>query len=80
MSTKTILQELSTIGVNKNPEMIVLTRGSNLIESVINLLELVYSTYPENVAEKVERKILNSIKARDVTKFKRSIAGSTKKV
>lgn len=80
MSTKTILQELSTIGVNKNPEMIVLTRGSNLIESVINLLELVYSTYPESIAENVERKILNSIKTRDVAKFKRSITGSTKKV
>ena len=72
-STKSILQELNEASVHRDPRVILETRGVNLIQSAINLLDLIYETYDEKVAEDLERKFLNSIKSKDAAKFKRSL-------
>ena len=72
-STRSILQELSDIGLSRNTDMIVESRASNVIQSAINLLEMIRENYDLEVASELERRFINSIKAGDPTKFKRGI-------
>ena len=72
-STRSILQELSDLGVKRDTDLIIESRGSNLIESAVNLLSLIRENYDIETAAELERRFINSIKANDVTKFKRGI-------
>lgn len=72
-STRSILQELSDVGLSRNPDLVIESRGSNIIQSAINLLEMIRENYDIETAAELERRFLNSIKAGDSTKFKRGI-------
>jgi len=72
-STRSILQELSNIGMNRDSDLIIESRGSNIIQSAINLLESIRETYDEETAGELERRFINSIRAGDGSKFKRGI-------
>jgi hypothetical protein len=72
-STRSILQELSDIGISRDTNLVIESRGSNLIESAINLLELIRENYDLETAAELERRFINSIKTGDTNKFKRSI-------
>jgi hypothetical protein len=72
-TTRSILQELSDIGVSRNADLVIESRGSNIIESAVNLLKLIRENYDLETAAELERRFINSIKANDVTKFKRGI-------
>jgi hypothetical protein len=72
-STRSILQELSDIGFSRDTNLVIESRGSNLIESAINLLELIRENYDLETAAELERRFINSIKTGDTNKFKRSI-------
>ena len=72
-STRTILQELSNIGLNKDTDLVIESRGSNIIQSAINLLESIRESYDEETASDLERRFISSIKAGNTAKFKRGI-------
>jgi hypothetical protein len=72
-STRSILQELSDVGLSRDTEHVIESRGSNIIQSAINLLEMIRESYDVETAAEMERRFLNSIKAADVNKFKRGI-------
>jgi hypothetical protein len=72
-STRSILQELNDIGLSRNTNFIVESRGSNIIDSAINLLNLIRENYDVETAAELERRFINSIKGADPTKFKRGI-------
>jgi len=72
-STRSILQELSDVGLSRDTEHVIESRGSNIIQSAINLLEMIRESYDIETAAEMERRFLNSIKAADVNKFKRGI-------
>ncbi len=72
-STRSILQELSDIGLSRDTDMIVESRASNIIQSAINLLDMIRENYDIETATELERRFLNSIKASDPSKFKRGI-------
>ena len=72
-STRSILQELSEIGLSRDTDLVVESRGSNIIQSVINLIELIRENYDIETAAELERRFINSIKSGDGTKFKRGI-------
>jgi hypothetical protein len=72
-STRSILQELSNIGMSRDTDMIIESRGSNIIQSAINLLESIRENYDAEVAGELERRFINSIKSGDNAKFKRGI-------
>ena len=71
--TRSILQEINTLGVTRNNDLLIETTANNIINSSINLLETIYETYGEEVAYELERKFLNSIRTSDPSKFKRGI-------
>lgn len=72
-STRSILQELSDIGLTRDTDLVVESRGTNIIQSAINLLELIRENYDIETAAELERRFVNSIKGSDPNKFKRGI-------
>jgi hypothetical protein len=72
-STKTILQELNNISLSHDIDFIVEGRGTNIIQSAINLLSLIRDNYDTETAALLERRFMNSIKLNDSNKFKRSV-------
>jgi hypothetical protein len=74
--TRSILEELDTLYVERDRRLIIENRASNLIDSAIRLLEQIESEYPPEVAENLTRKLLNAIKTKDSSKFARSVRRS----
>ena len=72
-STRSILQELNEIGLSRDPDLVIESRGSNIIQSAINLLSMIRENYDIETAAELERRFINSIKGADPTKFKRGI-------
>jgi hypothetical protein len=72
-STRSILQELSDLSVNRNKDSVIESRGSNLIESAINLLGLIRENYDLEAAAELERRFINAIRTAEPAKFKRGI-------
>lgn len=72
-STRSILQELSNIGMTRDTDLVIESRGSNIIQSAINLIESIRDHYDEEIAGELERRFINSIRTGDGSKFKRGI-------
>jgi len=71
--TRSILEELNSLGHRKNTESLIETRGSNIIESTINLFSLIRQQYDLEESGELERRFLNAIRTGDSRKFKRGI-------
>lgn len=72
-STRSILQGLSDLGVSRDKEMVIEARGSNLIQSAANLLNLIRENYDIETAAELERRFLNAVRTGDAAKFTRGI-------
>lgn len=72
-STRSILQELNDLGISRNKDLVIESRGSNLIDSAINLLSLIKENYDIETAAELERRFLNAIRSGDGAKFKRGM-------
>jgi hypothetical protein len=72
-STRSILQELSDIGLSRDTDHVIESRGSNIIASAVNLLSMIREHYDVETAAELERRFINSIKSSDSSKFKRGI-------
>lgn len=71
--TRSILEELSTLGTSRNTDLLIENRGASIIESAANLLSLVRQQFNEEEAAELERRFLNAIRAGDPKKFKRGV-------
>lgn len=71
--TRSILEELSTVGRTSHADEFIQTTGNNIIESAINLLSKIHETYDDTTAIEMERRFLNSIRANNPRKFKAGI-------
>lgn len=71
--TRSILQELSDLGISRNKDYLIESRGGNLIESAINLLSLIREHYDEETAADLEKRFINAIRTAEPIKFKRGI-------
>jgi hypothetical protein len=71
--TRSILEELNSLNLARDTDRMIETTANNIIESSINLLNRIGSTYDETTANELERRFLNSIKSGDPRKFKRGI-------
>lgn len=69
---RSLLQELESLS-KKDTSYIIESRGSNIITSAINLLELMNRHYGEEQAQLLEKRLLSAIKNRDQSRFTRSI-------
>jgi hypothetical protein len=71
--TRSILEELDTLYVERDRRLLIENRASNIIESAIRLLEQIETEYSPEQAENLSRKLLNAIRTKDSGKFSRSV-------
>lgn len=71
--TRSILEELNAVAAKKDSEAFVEARAGHVIDSAINLLRLIKESYDPETAYELERRLINSIKAADPSKFTRGI-------
>jgi hypothetical protein len=71
--TRSILEELDSLYIERDRRAIIETRASNLIESAIRLMEQIDAEFSPEQAENLQRKLLNAIRHRDTGKFSRSV-------
>ena len=72
-ATRSLLEELNSISVKKDSEAVIESRAAHVIDSAINLLQLIKENYSPEHAYELERRLINSIKGSDPAKFTRSI-------
>ena len=72
-TTRSLLEELNSISEKKNSEAIIEARATHVIDSAINLLALIKENFSPEDAYELERRLINSIKGGDPSKFVRSI-------
>ena len=71
--TRSLLEELESVGKNRDTKHIIESRAHNIITSAINLLEMINRHYTPEQAVVLERKLLHAIKSKDQTKFAKSL-------
>jgi hypothetical protein len=71
--TRSIIEELNLISVDRDRNHAVENRGEHLIESVIHLIERIEENYSPEIAKDLSNRIVNSIRAKDSSKFSRGI-------
>lgn len=71
--TKSLLEELNEFAVKKDKETIIESRASHIIDSAINLMILIKENFAPETAYELERRLINSIKSGDPSKFVRGI-------
>jgi len=71
--TRSLLEELDSMYVERDRRLIIENRAQNVIESAIRLLEQIEQEYTAEQAENLTRKLLNAIRLKDTGKFARSV-------
>jgi hypothetical protein len=71
--TRSLLDELNSMYVDKDRRHVIENRASNIIASAIRLMEEIDTSYTPEQAENLQRKLLNAIKLRDPGKFTRTV-------
>ena len=76
--TRSLLEELESLGNKRDTTHLIENRASNIIASAINLLEMINKQYNPEKAEILERKLLSAIKSRDIDRFVKSLKKTEK--
>ena len=71
--TRSLLAELDSIPSQRDKENFVESRATNVIQGAINLLSFIKENYDAETAGELERRLLNSIRSGDSSKFTRGI-------
>jgi len=71
--TKSILAELDSHLIEREPHNFVESKASNIIQGAINLIQYIHENFDQTAADELERRIINSIRARDPRKFSKAV-------
>ena len=71
--TRSLLEELESIGQNRDVPHIVESRGNHIISSALNLIEYIQRNYSDDQAQLLEKKLLSSIRGRDNSRYTKTI-------
>lgn len=71
--TRSILEELDSLRLQKDRENLVESRANHVIQGAINLIAFIRENYAPEQAEELERRLLNSIRSQDASKFSRGV-------
>jgi hypothetical protein len=71
--TRSLLEELDSLYIERDRKVLIENRATNVIESAIRLIEQIESEYSAEQAENLTRKLLNAMRTKDAGKFSRSV-------
>ena len=78
-ATRSLLEELESIGQNRDTKHIIESRANNVIASAIHLLEVIERNFTPEQAAVLEKKLLVAIRNRDQNKFSKSLKNQADK-
>ena len=71
--TRSILEELDSLYVERDRRLLIENRAASLIASAVRLIEEIEREFTPEQAENLTRKLLNAIRTREPNKFSRSV-------
>jgi predicted transcriptional regulator len=71
--TRSILEELDSLKIQKDKNAIIESRAQHVIQAATNLINFIKENYDSEQADELERRLLNSIRNQDSSKFSRGI-------
>ena len=71
--TRSILEEISRIDINKDKGHFIESKAANIIAGTENLVNLINETYDEETAFDLTKRLMNAIRTQDAKKFERGI-------
>lgn len=71
--TRSILDEIGGIVKLRDRNLVIESRANHIISSAINLLQMIGESYSKEQADELERRLLNSIRGKDPSKFSRGL-------
>ena len=71
--TRSLLEEINSIAPKTDKSQLLESRGNNAINAVINLLEMIETSYDEETAQDLIKRVMLSVKNRDTDRFSRGI-------
>ena len=74
--TRSLLEELDTMYIERERDLVIESRAANIIAGAINLLEQIDASYTKEQADNLTRKLLNAIRTRDAGRFARTVRRS----
>ena len=76
--SRSILEELNQISVDRDRHHVVENRGEHVINSAINLIEQIEKHYDPQTAKDLTNRLINSIRGKDSSKFSRGVRKATR--
>ena len=74
--TRSLLEELDSMYIERDRDLVIESRAANVIAGAINLLEQIDASYTKEQADNLTRKLLNAIRTRDAGRFARTVRRS----
>jgi hypothetical protein len=71
--TRSILEELDGMMIHRDRENLLESRANHIIQGAINLINTIRENYTPEIAADLERRLINSIKGQDPSKFNRGV-------
>tara|TARA_B110000503_G_C6955568_1_gene332827 strand:+ start:371 stop:661 length:291 start_codon:yes stop_codon:yes gene_type:complete len=72
-NTKSILEEINAMSPKKDKRQLVESNARHVMQTAINLIEMIDGSFPPDVAEDLQKRLINSIRTKDPKKFIRGI-------
>lgn len=70
---RSLIDELSDYAPARDKDLFIESRGQQAIASVLNLIRLINENYDDETAADLQKRLINSIRTGDETKFRRGI-------
>ena len=71
--TRSLLEELDSLRLHKDRDNLIESRANHVIQGAINLINFIKESYSVEQAEELERRLINSIRSQDSSKFTRGV-------
>lgn len=71
--TRSILEEINAMAPKRDKKHIVESNGQQVIQTAINLINLINESYDTETASDLNKRLINAIRTKDPKKFARGI-------
>ena len=71
--TRSILEEISNMVPQQDRATVIESRANHAINSAINVINMIYENFDAETAAELERRLINSIRGKDTSKFVRGV-------
>ena len=71
--TRAILEEINAMAPKRDNKHIIESNGKQVIQTAINLINLINESFDDNTASDLNKRLVNAIRTKDPKKFSRGI-------